>query len=1150
MKLAINYLFKLFLIWATVKTVLQLVSTFQEEFTTFLTLPINKLRFSVRACFGYASVIILFKNNNETFADCVEIFGQQQCEFWRDDQIRSASFYLRGFVPRKFIEFGRRVLAKNKMIIPYDTVRFNLSHYLAQRMFCVLFRKNADFDDYYFKMYINSKIQIRSGAEKMNLRIYINDHGEYPDKNDYIFSTSIERLRHSPAILILLRHELFVQHHLKDLDDFFDRVHTKHHENETLRCCRYRCERRFKLHNPTLLYLDDDVNVTLSDEKLLDESTVNNLTENCILKYCRLSNDINSFYTVAGISRIEEQEMIIGRNISAIHLWFYVGELIFKRSKLCLIDLVINIGFAFSLYFGWNLIGLNPECLTKLRLNKLYDRLLFVVSFFFFVNICSHYYGQINESEVSRYSRFFPEFSNFTFSVCFPVASLIKNKSQTLDQIKLGELDEMTYAFKDVVVGFSLLNMATLKRCKLQHQPVRTFFFRKDKCWSFDVTKNVMFMDQAFFRQDERSREVYFLLFERYFQVYLIFDQIYKIYVTELGKLPYEKTDFTMDPMTFLKIEDRTPSGDDFVAPEMQAKYNCKTNSDCVNKCFLSKTLNGYDDGSPTNAFHLEAVLEPSKLEKSLLDLPFRIINANLSDKLNEDCYHDLKFENGQRFIFSSYISSRALGISELLLLQLSMPSHIYSVIKSNQLFDIVLNLFGCYFLIFGSSFYSLAFLLKTYLKNYIILDSHRSVLNKQLKFVQEPQDKFWKAFFDISFILICLIGLYVLLRCTHDSVKENPIIVSHQGQSIKFGYLIPPSLILCFHVGLIGTNNTELLYNYTHAKNRHHNYTAAQLLHQTKSLADFVKSIKYMNSSFQFSEISNRSEMANPGESQHDNLLLRTFFYSMHKCFSFSVDFQRNYNGNDFFANFEMFYLRNTYLKAEGSNIFKITLSDDLGDDFPPMIVYLEANNLFLMNEPMIMLKNKSISVDYKAFFQLPTSEDFEVCLGKFNNETPSRRLRERVKRTLNTSRYGQLVSPEFPVFQKNWNKTLFSFDESSLDDLKALQMLHEPLLGIDLSNISNQCVLDYITNLREISLSEGDNFIQVRHNAPDFIYSQIFKYSPSEIFLAYGNIVSLWFGISFDSFISISFRLFEDLRKFTRLILFERVARVRANE
>ena len=272
---------------------------------------------------------------------------------------------------------------------------------------------------------------------------------------------------------------------------------------------------------------------------------------------------------------------------------------------------------------------------------------------------------------------------------------------------------------------------------------------------------------------------------------------------------------------------------------------------------------------------------------------------------------------------------------------------------------------------------------------------------------------------------------------------------------------------------------------------------------------------------------------------SRHDNLVLGTFFYSMHKCFSLSVDFQHNQNV-EFLEKFESFYLRNSYLKAEGSSIFKIILSDDLDT---PIIVYLEPNNLFLMNEPIITLKNKSISLDYKSFFQLPTNEDFEFCLGQFNDETPPRQLLERVQQALSTFTLDQSVSPEFPIFEKNWNKTLFSFDERSLDDLEPLRMLYEPLMAIDLENTS-QCVLDYITNLREISLTEGDNFIQVRHNAPDFVYSRIFKYSPSEILLAYGNVLSLWFGISFDSFISISFRLYEDLRTFCRHVLSERRA------
>ena len=345
----------------------------------------------------------------------------------------------------------------------------------------------------------------------------------------------------------------------------------------------------------------------------------------------------------------------------------------------------------------------------------------------------------------------------------------------------------------------------------------------------------------------------------------------------------------------------------------------------------------------------------------------------------------------------------------------------------------------------------------------------------------------------------------------------------------------MPPSLILCFHIGLIGKNNTRLLYNYTHLKNRHHTYTAAQLMNQTKGLSDFVKSIKFMDSSFHFTEIINKSQME---QEYHDNLRIRTFFYSMHKCFSFSVTYH-NYHNENFLRQFESFYLKNTYLKTDTSHIFNITLNESEENNFPPMIVYLESNNLFLMNEPMIRLKNKSLSIDYKAFFQLPMDQDFESCLGKFNNETPSRMLLERIEQTVNTLEPGKFVSPDFPVFVENWNKTLFSFDESSLENREQLRILCEPLMAIDLDNITEQCVLDYITHLREISLSDGNNFILLRHNAPDFIFSRSLKYSPSEIFLAFGNVLSLWWGISFDSFISISIQLFKDLRKFARLVL-----------
>lgn len=789
MKLAVTYLVKSFLIWATVRTICQLVNTFGEEYTTFQALKIERIRFSIRVCFGYTSVILIHKSNNKTTEDCAEIFGEKQCELWREDEMRSSRFYLRGFAPRKFIEFGRRVFTKNRMIASYNTSRYDQYYYLAQQMFCVLFKKNSDFPDDFFKMTVNSKIRLSKGAgARINLRVYINNEGSYPNKNDYIFSTSLKELRKSAAVVILLRQELFVQHDMRDLDEFLEHVRTKHGVNRSLRFCRYHCEREFQLHNPTLLYLDRDENVTLSEEKLLDQQTVNDIVENCVLKHCHLSNDVNNFFTVAGLARITEEELGPGDGHSQIYMWFYMSDLIFKRSKLCLLDFVINIGFAFSLYFGYNLIGLGSiaECLAKQkwRLNKLNEVVLLFLSIFFFVKICGHYYGQIGESEMSRYSRFFPGFSNFTFSVCFPLANLLKNRSQTFDRIRVRELDEMTLGLEDIIVGFSLLNMATLKRSKIQpYGQSRSFYFRKDKCFSFNVNKSAIFAHQAFFEEDEKLREVYSRLFERYFQLYLIFDQTFLIYVTEYGLLPYYYSEFTNGPMTFLKLDDQTRGGSDFVSLEMQAKYQCKVNSECINKCFLSKTLRKDADGKLHKSFQYDAVVEPSQLESSLLDLPFKVLNRGPSLRIEQDCWKELDSWIGRRFSFSSYISSRTLGISELLLLQLSMPSNIYSIINSNELFDIILNLFGCYFLIFGSSFYSAAFLLKTYLKSCTIPNSNRSVPNQQRKFVQP--DKFWRAFFDcsfdVSFILTCIAGLYVLLSATYDSVKENPTIVSHQ---------------------------------------------------------------------------------------------------------------------------------------------------------------------------------------------------------------------------------------------------------------------------------------------------------------------------------------------------------------------------------
>ena len=106
------------------------------------------------------------------------------------------------------------------------------------------------------------------------------------------------------------------------------------------------------------------------------------------------------------------------------------------------------------------------------------------------------------------------------------------------------------------------------------------------------------------------------------------------------------------------------------------------------------------------------------------------------------------------------------------------MPEHTYLLIKNNQFFDIVMNLFACYFLIFGSSFYTVIHLLRIYLINCTILNS-KSIFIENLKFIQRKQDKFLKMLFDVSFILICLIGIYRLLYFTNQSVKENPIITT-----------------------------------------------------------------------------------------------------------------------------------------------------------------------------------------------------------------------------------------------------------------------------------------------------------------------------------------------------------------------------------
>lgn len=805
MKLAVTYMFKLFLVWASARTIYQLVNSLGEDFTAYRYLLPLRVRYSVRVCFEYESLTVIHQSNNKTTKDCLRIFDEEKCKVWRRND--SLPSFLHGYTPGKFIEFGRRVFTENRMLTIYNTSLYDQQYYLAQRMFCVVYQRNKYVKDDSFEMKVNLINRIsNAAARKIQLRIYLNNQNSYPDRNDYIFSISLKELRKS-AVVILLRHEMFIEHYLLvNRAELFEHLRYKHNEvNQSMRFCRYRCERQSKLHNPTLLYLDDDENITLSEEGLLDVRKVKEIIENCV-QYCRFSSVVSQFYTVAGLAQIAKEELDMSSDQSLIHLWFYKNELIFRRPKLCFIDFVINVGFVFSLYFGYNLIGLSSIVdyliKQKWRLKKLYELVLLFVSIFFLVSIRNHYYEQLEDSDWSRYSRFLPGFSNFTFSICFPLASMLKNSSQTFDQISVKQLDEMTLGLEEVTVGFNLLNMATLKRSKIElFNQNRSFYFRKDKCFAFNVNKSVIFTDQPFFEHDESASEVYFRLFERYLQLYMIFNQTFLIYLTEHDQLPFYWSEFTNDPMSFLKTEDETEQAFLYDSPMVRTKYNCERYSECANKCILSKTIRNNTDGT---GFPYDAVVEPNKLNSSLLDLPFNVLDRKVSIKIENDCLEEFHSAVAPRFIFSSYISSRALDISELLILQLSMPSNTYTTMTLSDSFDVILNLIGCYFLIFGSSFYSAVFLLKTYLKkctfqNHLLnihhhslnihnhpLNIHNHSLNSsiqsnQQRFVHETLDKFRKTFFEISFILTCIVGLYVLLSQTYDQVKKNPTVVSHQ---------------------------------------------------------------------------------------------------------------------------------------------------------------------------------------------------------------------------------------------------------------------------------------------------------------------------------------------------------------------------------
>ena len=174
----------------------------------------------------------------------------------------------------------------------------------------------------------------------------------------------------------------------------------------------------------------------------------------------------------------------------------------------------------------------------------------------------------------------------------------------------------------------------------------------------------------------------------------------------------------------------------------------------------------------------------------------------------------------------------------------------------------------------------------------------------------------------------------------------------------------MPPSLILCFHIGLMDLNNSHLLYNYTHYKNQHQTYTVNKLLEGTGNLAKFIKKLKFLNSEFNYT-ILNRTQIDMVENAEfYDNLRIRVFFYSLYKCFSLSINFTSNLNSPKFLDDeFNAIHLRNVYLNR--LDVFKVTINPSMSD---LIFIYLETNHLFLLNLPMIRLNN-SISIDYTSF-------------------------------------------------------------------------------------------------------------------------------------------------------------------------------------
>ena len=69
-----------------------------------------------------------------------------------------------------------------------------------------------------------------------------------------------------------------------------------------------------------------------------------------------------------------------------------------------------------------------------------------------------------------------------------------------------------------------------------------------------------------------------------------------------------------------------------------------------------------------------------------------------------------------------------------------------------------------------------------------------------------------------------------------------------------------------------------------------------------------------------------------------------------------------------------------------------------------------------------------------------LPLDKNFNDCINRSNEITPTKSMRTRVKRILNSKLFNYSVTPECPIFKNRWNNTLYSLDESSLDDFRAI--------------------------------------------------------------------------------------------------------------